>query len=267
MAFTWESCGALEYLRADGIAARHAFSARAGGVSEGCFAALNLGFHRGDDPQRVLENYRILGAALGVAPEAMVRTHQTHTNLVCRVDEGQRGAGITAPQLPPCDALITDTPGLALVIATADCTPVLLYDPRTGAVGAAHAGWRGTAGDIVGRTVSQMAQSFGTRAGELHAAIGPCIGPCCFETDADVPDAMRAQLGSAAEAWIRQAGDKYYVNLKELNACLLRRAGVEQIEICPECTACSPERFWSHRRHGAARGTQGAVIVCAKDAK
>ena len=106
-----------------------------------------------------------------------------------------------------------------------------------------------------------MVRELGCRPENIRAAVGPCIGPCCFETDADVPEAMLAALGAEAEACIRPAGEKFYVDLKELNAIWLRRAGVTQIDICDACTACQPERFWSHRRVGNDRGSLAAVIM------
>jgi YfiH family protein len=150
---------------------------------------------------------------------------------------------------------------VALVVFTADCTPILFHDPLTGAVGAAHAGWRGTAADIAGKTVLAMVEHYGCDPKNIRCAIGPNIGACHFETDADVPDAMIAALGDDARPFITQKGEKYYVNLKEINALFLRRAGVEQIEISTACTACDPRRYWSHRLVGAQRGSQGAVIV------
>lgn len=259
--------GALEYLISDGIAVPHCFTTRFGGVSKGYLDSLNIGIHRGDDPENVLENYRILGRELGFSPEKLVLTHQTHTDTVLRVGLSEAGAGLFGPELPECDGLITNEPGVGLVIFTADCTPILLYDPVTGAVGAAHAGWRGTAAAIAGKTVEAMVRQFGTDPADVRAAIGPNIGPCCFETDGDVPEAMRGAFGAEAEPFIRSAGDKYYVNLKEINALVLRQAGVRQIAISRECTACDNRRFWSHRITQGLRGSQGAVIVCKEGRK
>ena len=107
-----------------------------------------------------------------------------------------------------------------------------------------------------------MVKAYGSKPENIKAAIGPNIGVCCFETDADVPEAMAAALGEEVQAFILPKGEKYYVNLKEINALLLRRAGVKQIVIADNCTACEPDRFWSHRRVGNRRGSQGAIIVC-----
>ena len=251
----------LEYYRADSISAPHAFTTRLGGVSTGYLESLNIGIHRGDDPENVLKNYCILGNALGFDPENAVLSKQTHSDTVRKVGKEERGAGLFAPELSPCDALITNEPGTALVVFTADCTPVLLWDSVTGAVGAVHAGWRGTAAGIAGKTVAAMVKEFGCKPENIKAAIGPNIGQCCFETDADVPDAILAAYGETAKPYIEKKNEKYYVNLKAVNALDLSRAGVTDISISDCCTACENHRFWSHRVVGNKRGSQGAVIV------
>ena len=143
---------------------------------------------------------------------------------------------------PECDALVTNDPGTALMIYTADCTPLLLHDPVTGAVGAAHAGWKGTVLDIGGKTVQAMIDHFGCDPKNIRAAIGPNIAQCCFETHWDVPQAM-------------------------INALSLKRRGVEQIEISESCTVCEHDRFWSHRFTRGQRGSQGAIILCKEGTK
>ena len=253
--------GKVEYLKADGIKAAHCFTTRLGGVSTGIFESMNLGMHRGDDPANVEENYRILGKCIGFTPDDLVLTHQVHSDIVRKVTRADCN-GLDNHAYPECDALITNDPGVGLVIFTADCTPVLLHDPVTGAVGAAHAGWRGTASGIARKTVEAMVSAYGCRPENICAAIGPNIGQCCFETDQDVPDAMLEALGKEAQLHIRRTGDKYYVNLKELNHLHLSRAGVTSIAVSNHCTACEAQRFWSHRKVGALRGSQGAIIVC-----
>jgi len=267
MAIKTVTTGKMEYLTAEGIGAPHCFTTRLGGVSGGYLASLNIGLHRGDAPENVQKNFRILADALGIRTEAMVCTRQTHSDIVRPVDRGNWGELLAEGVSPECDALVTNDPGTALVIFTADCTPILLHDPVTGAVGAAHAGWRGTAAQITAKTVQAMVRCYGCRPEDIRAAIGPNIGPCCFETDADVPEAMLAAYGQAAEAFIRTVGDKYYVNLKEINALSLRQVGVQRIELSDACTACSPDRFWSHRVTKGLRGSQGAIIVCKEAEK
>ena len=107
-----------------------------------------------------------------------------------------------------------------------------------------------------------MAREFGCRPEDIHCAIGPNIGQCCFETDADVPHAMIAALGKDAMPYIKRKNDKYFLDLKAINALFLKRRGVRHIDISDECTACRTDRFWSHRRVGLRRGSQGAIIQC-----
>lgn len=259
--------GTLEYLRADGIGVPHCFTTRRGGVSTGSLSSMNLGIHRGDDPNHVAQNYRILAQELGIEPEDFVVTKQTHSDMVRPVTQQDRGKHLVEGASPECDALITNTPGLALTVFTADCTPILLWDPVTGAVGAVHAGWRGTAAGIAAKTVAAMVARYGCCPEHLHAAIGPNISQCCFQTDADVPQALEHALGEAANRFVRPQGEKYYVNLKECNALFLRQAGVRHIEIATDCTACHPHRYWSNRVHGANRGSQGAIIVCKEGSR
>ncbi len=253
--------GTMEYLVADGIAVPHGFTTRLGGVSEGHLASLNIALHRGDLPENVAENYARLAKTVGFEAEKLVMAHQVHGDVVRAVTESDC-LGLDHHLYPECDGLITNTPGLALVVFTADCTPILLHDPVTGAVGAVHAGWRGTAADIAGKAVRKMAAEFGCQPRNIRAAVGPNIGVCCFETDGDVPAALRQTFGPAVEEFVRPAGEKFYVNLKAANALALRRAGVEMIEISDECTFCHPGKYWSHRYTGGKRGSQGAVIVC-----
>lgn len=253
--------GTLEYLTAENIRVPHCFTTRLGGVSTGYLSGLNIAHHRGDDPANVAKNIQILSEALGFSPDSLILTQQTHSDIV-RCVNSVDAHGLDHHQYPECDALITADPGAALMVFTADCTPILLHDPVTGAVGAVHAGWRGTASGIAAKTVAAMASSFGCRPENIRAAIGPNIGPCCFATDADVPAAMVKALGAEANASISQRDDKYYVNLKALNALHLRRAGVTSIAISSACTACAPHRYWSHRITGGQRGSQGAIIIC-----
>ena len=225
--------GKLEYLTAEGISVPHCFTTRFGGVSEGYLASLNLGIHRGDKPENVVKNYEILGEALGFDIHDLVFTRQTHTDIVRVVDGSNRGEGLFREVEPECDALVTATPGVVLAAFSADCTPILLHDPVTGAVGAVHAGWRGTVAAIAGNAVRAMEAHFDSRPENIRAA-----------------------------GFIVPGGEKYRVDLKGTNAALLRRAGVRDIEISCDCTACRPDRFWSHRRVGNDRGSLAAVIVC-----
>lgn len=251
----------LEYIVSQNISAPHCFTTRHGGVSTGPLSSMNIAIKLDETPEHVAENFRILGNALGFGLTDLVLTHQTHSTIVRAVTRADCN-GCFHRDYPECDGLVTNDPGVALTIFTADCTPLLFHDPVTGAVGAAHAGWRGTADGIGAKTVEAMVREFGCDPADIRAAIGPNIGYCHFQTDADVPEAMIAALGAEVNAHIRAEGAKFYVDLKAINALILRRAGVRHIDISDDCTMCRPDRFWSHRVTGGIRGSQGAIIVC-----
>lgn len=255
----------LVYLTADTLespAIIHGFSTRMGGVSAAPWDSLNLDDRRGDTIENVRENFRRLAAALGVNAEKMVLSRQVHRDDVRPVTEADAGKGLWREQdYDSADALVTDVAGLSLVVFSADCNVILLHDPVRRVIGAAHAGWRGTALGIAAKTVQTMTDTYGCRAEDIHAAVGPAIGQCCFETDGDVPAALRAVLGSEADRHIAWNGHKYHIDLKGINALWLRKAGVAQIDICDHCTACRRELYWSHRKQGNARGSQIAMIA------
>ncbi|MDO5401570.1 MAG: peptidoglycan editing factor PgeF [Eubacteriales bacterium] len=251
----------LEYLVSGGISVPHCFTTRHGGVSVGSQASLNLAFGRGDSMENVEENIRILARALGFDEKKLVLTRQTHSDIVRAVTE-KDCRGLCHRDYPECDGLVTNTPGVGLMIFTADCTPILLHDPVTGAVGACHAGWRGTVLAIAAKTVEAMTANFGCDPKNIRAAIGPNIAQCHFETNDDVPRALIQAFGPEAERCIERRGDKFFPDLKAVNAMVLGRAGVTHIDISDECTFCRPDRFFSHRVTRGDRGSQGAVIVC-----
>ena len=258
--------GTLEYLTAEDLSVPHCFTTRFGGVSTGSLTSMNLAIRLHETEENVTRNFEILGNALGFGIGDLVLARQTHSDTV-RVVSRADCRGCFHRDYPECDALVTNDPGVALVVFTADCTPLLFHDPVTGAVGAAHAGWRGTAAEIGAKTVETMVREYGCNPADIRAAIGPNVGFCHFETDADVPDAMIAAFGEEARQFIRKKKKKYYVNLKGINALSLRRAGVTHIEISEDCTMCSPHRFWSHRVTRGDRGSQGAVIQCKEGSR
>ena len=266
MSVITKKLGQLEYLTAEGITVPHCFTTRFGGVSKGIFDSMNIAIKEGEQEENVRQNVAILADALGFDTKNLICTRQTHSDIV-RVVSKKDHIDIFHREYPECDALVTNDPGTALMIYTADCTPMLFHDPVTGAVGAAHAGWRGTASAIGPKTVAAMVENFGCKPENIRAAIGPNIGFCHFETDSDVPDALRSAFGCDVDAFIRKSDDKYYVNLKEINALILRRAGVMQIDISESCTVCENTRFWSHRYTKGQRGSQGAIILCKEGTK
>lgn len=252
---------------------RHGFSTRRGGVSRGIYESLNLRASgpEPDDPACVRENYRRLCAVLGTNPNKLVLSKQVHGDTVLHVTAEDAGKGYLVPSDYTTDALITDVPELSLVVFSADCVIILLYDPVSRSVGAVHAGWRGTALGLPAKAVGEMVRLFGADPAHMRAAVGPGIGACCFETRSDVPDAMRTAFGSDVEVFITPKNPKnpkdpkdtgkWMLDLKAINAWRLREAGVETIDVCPLCTACRPDLYWSHRKLGNRRGLQGALIA------
>lgn len=242
---------------------RTCFSTRLGGVSAPPLASMNLGFGRGDARERVIENYKRLGHAAGFDGMRTVAFSQVHKSDVCIATEADAGEAFL-PKKREFDAVVTNTPGLPVATYHADCVPVFLLDPVRKAVGVAHAGWRGTAAKAPAAAVEAMAKSFGSDPRDILAAIGPSIGMCCFETDHDVPDAMRSAFGSAANEHITDhKNGKFHVSLPDLNALALNECGIrdENITISDECTCCKPDFYWSHRATGGIRGAMAAIIV------
>lgn len=267
MSFTTHEKGSLVWLTSPQLdscsAVSHGFSTRKGGVSREPWDTLNLGVGRGDELSAVRENYRRFCACIGADDRRAVLTKQVHEDTVRIVTAADAGKGLYAERDYTADALITDEPHLPLVVFSADCGILLLHDPVTNCIGACHAGWRGCALGIVEKTVLALHRVYGAEPRNLRVSIGASIGPCCFETDSDVPQAMRASLGADAESYLEQRGPKWHVDLSGLNCQWLLNAGVipEHIDFCGLCTACHPEWFWSHRKMGNARGAQIALIA------
>ncbi len=224
------------------------------------------------------EGWRRLAATVGVSPARLVRLKQVHGTAVVvahansdatTADGGQdlRHAGGDDDGRPRADIVMTNDPSLAVAVQVADCVPLLLADPVSGAVAAVHAGWRGTAAGVVGRAVRAMASHFGTRPADLSAAIGPSIGPCCYQVGGDVIEAFRAagfperQVGEWFRAEAGMTG-KYRLDVPKANIDQLRDAGLESANIaaCGLCTACHPSLFHSYRRDGAGTGRLAGVI-------
>ncbi|MBE5996012.1 MAG: peptidoglycan editing factor PgeF [Lachnospiraceae bacterium] len=248
----------------------HCFTTREGGVSEGIFRSLNLSFRRGDETERVEENYRRVASAFGAAPDRIVCTDQTHTANIRVATEADAGKGVTKPRdYTDVDGLVTNVPGLILGVFVADCVPVLLADPATGAVGAVHSGWRGTAAQIGAGAVRLMEEQYGTRAEDLICAVGPSICRDCYEVSEDVAvqfeDVFAERSGEAVfyKGKSPEGEPKYLVDLWQANRIVLEEAGVlpEHISVTDVCTACNCRLLFSHRASHGRRGNLGAFIM------
>lgn len=240
----------------------HGFSTRIGGVSTGIYESLNLGSTRGDDPALVAENYRRFLSALGCSTQTIALANQVHGEEVRPITTADVQLHPTITQPYEADGLVTDLPGVSLVVFGADCLTVLFHDPVRRVIAACHAGWRGTALGIVDRTIEKMA-FYGSKPEDIRVALGPAISQCCFETHVDVPNAMTAALGVSVTPYIRPTEQgKFQVDLKGINAMRLTKLGVlaSHIDCSDHCTACDPSRYWSHRVTQGQRGSQVAVI-------
>ena len=240
----------------------HGFSQRKGGSSTAYGAEeLNLGFTVEDLRETVLKNRESLLDQLmtgqpGRGDAELVTLAQIHSAMVHRVDDEKA--------VEPGDGMMTGRPGKLLAILTADCVPVLVVDRRKRVVGAFHAGWRGTVQGIVQAGVAKMQTAFGSHAGDLSAAIGPCIGACCYKVGEEVRSEFRKQFTYADQLFSEtgKAGPGLHLDLVKANQRQLLDAGLDpdEVHVPGECTGCYPDRFFSHRTSGGRTGRMMSVI-------
>ncbi|UUZ85570.1 peptidoglycan editing factor PgeF [Paenibacillus sp. P26] len=246
------------------------FTTRIGGVSTGAFDGLNVGLHVEDDPDSVVENRKRLAEAIHVPFDACTYAEQVHGKEIQVVTGEDRGAGNTSREraLQCKDGFVTNEPGVILHALFADCVPLFFYDPVRGAVGLAHAGWKGTVLQIAKMAVETMSAAFGSKARDLKAAIGPSIGVCCYEVDDGViarVDKVLMELGPLSEPeafYERKPNGKYMLNLQQLNRQIMIKAGImaSNIEISGLCTSRRTDLFFSHRKEQGKTGRMAAWI-------
>ena len=225
----------------------HATSTRQGGVSHGIYESLNLGLMSGEALEIVEKNRQIFSHMLGIPiVQNLNMTHGTEVVEVKSPKDMQR------PH--EADACISKHPEVSLSLTTADCVPIFFHDPEAGAVGLAHAGWRGTVNGIAARTVESMCEKLGASPRNLRIGLGPAISPCCFEVGPEVAEEYLKQYGP--QAWIEQRGSKWHIDLHQANRVWLERAGIqaEHIRSCPLCTCCRADLFYSWRRENGKTG-------------
>lgn len=236
----------------------HGFTAKLGGVSHGNINGLNLGFRVNDDIDAVMENYRFVAADLGFELENAVLSKQTHTDNIRIVTDNDRGKGIVRKSdIEDTDGLVTNIKEIALVVFSADCTPILLYDKKRKVAAAVHSGWRGTVKGIAPKCVALMNKHFGSDPTDIVAAAGPSIGPCCFEIGADI-------VGEFEEKYVTPKNNgKYMVDLWVKNRDMLMASGLraENIDFCNICTVCESDKYYSYRTHRDKTGRQAAIIA------
>ena len=257
----------LEYpLLTDTKIVHHGFSTRLGGVSQGCYASLNLSFTRGDDEAAVRENYHRIAKSIGVKCENMVLSQQTHTTNVRVVTEKDKGKGIVKPlDYTDVDGMVTNIHGICLVTFYADCVPLYFVDPVQKAIGLSHSGWRGTVGKIGKETIRKMEEQYGSDPKDILAAVGPSICKDCYEVSEDV--ILEFQKNFKERYWkdlfYRKENGKYQLDLWKANEIIFKESGIlpEHIAVTNVCTHCNSEILYSHRTSGDRRGNLAAFLA------
>ena len=238
----------------------HGFSTRLGGVSKGHCATMNISTTRGDDLNAVEENKRRIAKAIGVTPESMTFTHQTHTTNVAVVREEDKGR-----RFQETDGMITNVPGICLVTFYADCVPLYFVDPVKKVIGMSHSGWRGTVGKIGKVTVEKMTEVYGSNPDDIVAAIGPSICQDCYEVSEDVIDEFKKNFAENLwnDLFYQKENGKFQLNLWKANEEVFLEAGIrkENIAVTNVCTHCNPDILFSHRTTGFERGNLSAFLA------
>ena len=245
----------LDVITSSVLTARHGFFGRGGGASSGIFEGLNCGRGSTDQADIVAINRGRVAEAMGVAADALVTVHQIHSPLV---------AILSAPPDAPlkADAMVTDRPGIALGILTADCQPVLMEDPQAGVIGAAHAGWKGALAGVLEATVEAMEQVGADRA-RIRAAVGPSISQRAYEVGPEMRDAVLASDPWAERHFARGEGDRFLFDLPGYGVSRLLQAGVAGAEWTGHCTYTDAGRFYSYRRSVHRREADYGRLISA----
>lgn len=237
-----------------GFSARHGFTTRAGGSSSGSFASLNLGLSSGDEPGSVEANRERLLAHLGVSRAQVCGYHQVHGDTVALASPGWFER--------PADACVSDDPELLLVVSAADCFPLLFHDPVSGAVGAAHCGWRGTEARLASKVVAELSRRFGAAPESLEVAIGQGIMGACYEVSHEVGERFTAAGFPGSVLAYPAAAERPRLDLLAALRSDLEQAGVSPARIAAveRCTHCEPQTFFSHRRDAGTTGRMWGFV-------
>lgn len=248
----------LEILTSDLLSpVHHGFFTRKGGASSGIFEGLNCGLGSSDQREAVQLNRARVAEAMGVAPENLIGVHQVHSADVATITQASK-------ERPQADALVTNQPGLALAILTADCQPVLFSDPDAGVIGAAHAGWRGALDGVLEATVDAMV-ALGGRRENIRAVIGPTISQPAYEVGPEFFDSFMSRDPAHEQYFIQGEGDRMLFDLPALGLAKLRAAGIKQAVWSNHCTYSDAERFYSFRRTTHAKEADyGRLISCIR---
>ncbi|MBO4384181.1 MAG: peptidoglycan editing factor PgeF [Clostridia bacterium] len=242
----------------------HGFSTRIGGISEPPFDTLNLGTSRNEPMSNILTNYRILCSAYGLDYDDLALVRHEHGSNILRLTGEDRGRGLDREPLEYSDGLVTNDPSVTLVTCHADCSAFFFYDKKHGAIGLAHAGWKGMYARIGQKMVLRMHDEFGTDPSDLSAVIGPCICEKCFEVDLNLGEAFEKEFDcpDILAAGTGKKSDKAYVSLRAAALIQLLDAGMSEssISIMDHCTMEEKDLFYSYRRDGKDTGSMAAYL-------
>jgi YfiH family protein len=240
----------------------HAVSTRIGGVSREPFESFNLGLNTEDTYENILSNHMALSKALRFDLQTLTSSHQVHGNNIISVEKkpDKRTPFTLEHTFNGFDSLVTDQPGITLMVRVADCIPIIFFDTVKKVLAVVHAGWKGTLGEIAAKTVKEMVNRYSSRACDIKAGIGPSIGPCCYYVQKYVADLYYNKF-SDAEIFIKKEKNGFFIDLWEANRLQLIMQGCreENIEISALCTSCNSHLFFSNRREQGKTGRFGLL--------
>jgi uncharacterized protein, YfiH family len=244
----------------------HFSSTRQGGVSCGKYASLNLGNFSDENRENIIQNRQLLCEAIGISLNRLIGAHQVHginikvvDNSLLKMDENDRKVSLEG-----FDALICNTPEICITTTTADCVPILLFDPETRSIAAIHSGWRSTLNNITGCTIKAMKESFGVNPVNLIAAVGPCISGAVYEVGYELESQFHINGFDTHQFFIQKNEDKFLFNIRLAVQKQLETAGVSNIDVSPHCTFSEPDLFFSARRQGIHSGRMLSGICLKK---
>jgi YfiH family protein len=230
-----------------------AFTSRHGGISKAPFSSANLAFHVGDNPEDVLKNHDLLADKLGFNRHFLIHMRQIHSDKIIIVDET-----LSFDTPPECDALITNRPDTPLMVMSADCTGILIYDPIQKAIGAVHAGRAGALKQILPKTINAMEKEFGSLREDLHIVLGPSIGECCYEVNEQI--AAECAINGYGNA-LRREDEKVFLNVNTILLNQLKELNIKNVELIEHCTSCRCDEYFSYRAEAQQTGRLAGVII------
>jgi len=246
----------LKFFQFESLKVKHAVFSRHGGVSRKPWNSLNVGGTVGDEIEDVRKNRLLSFEALGCDPDSMFDVWRVHSADTVFAESPHPKEF----EYQKADIILTDKPEITLFMRFADCVPILVHDPVQQVVGVSHAGWMGTVKDVAGATINSMREGYGSNPADIIACIGPSIGPDHYEVGKDVIQQAKQLFGEDADLVLQPHGERIHFDLWTANQLLLKRAGVDHIEVAGVCTACHTHDWFSHRAEKGKTGRFGALI-------